>query len=103
MELSKNADAYTIAKFNKVNELQSFEEAYNQPDKAQRDKWRNTIQKEFYDIKKRGVWEIIKKKGIPADCRCVKRKWIFKIKRNVIAKIIFVKSVENDADIFTKN
>ncbi len=40
MELSKIADVHTIAKSNKVNEdeLQSFEEAYNHPDKAQRDK-----------------------------------------------------------------
>ncbi|KAL7460372.1 hypothetical protein ACHAXS_000826 [Conticribra weissflogii] len=86
MELSKIADAYTIAKSNKANEEepQSFEEAYYHPDKAQREKWRNAIKKEFHDMNKRGVWKIIKKSEIPANRRCVKCKWIFKIKRNGI-------------------
>jgi len=43
MELSKIADAYTIAKSNKANEEepQSFEEAYYHPDKALRECERN--------------------------------------------------------------
>jgi len=86
MELSKIADAHTIAKSNKVTEEepQSFEEAFNHPDKAQRDKWRAAIKKEFNDMNKRGVWRIIKRSKILGDCRCVKCKWIFKIKRNGI-------------------
>ncbi|KAL7460169.1 hypothetical protein ACHAXS_000631, partial [Conticribra weissflogii] len=86
LELSEIADTHSIAKSNKVNEdePQSFEEAYNHPDKAQREKWRNAIKKEFHDMNKRGVWKIIKKSKIPADHRCVKCRWIFEIKRNGI-------------------
>ncbi len=84
LELSEIADTHSIAKSNKVNEdePQSFEEAYNHPDKAQREKWRNAIKRDFHDINKRGDWRIIKKSKIPADRRCVKFKWIFKIKIN---------------------
>jgi hypothetical protein len=33
---------------------------------------------------KRGVWEIIDEKNIPINCRYIKNKWIFKVKRNGI-------------------
>jgi hypothetical protein len=35
-------------------------------------------------MEKRGVWEIIDDKIIPINCRCIKNKWIFKVKRNGI-------------------
>jgi hypothetical protein len=35
-------------------------------------------------MEKRGVWEIIDEKNIPMNCRCIKNKWIFKVKRNGI-------------------
>jgi hypothetical protein len=31
---------------------------------------------------KRGVWEIIDEKDVPNDRRCIKNKWIFKMKKN---------------------
>jgi hypothetical protein len=31
---------------------------------------------------KRGVWEVIDEKDVPNDQRCIKNKWIFKVKRN---------------------
>jgi hypothetical protein len=40
-------------------------------------KWENAINKGLKEMEKRGVWEII-------DCRCIKNKWIFKVKRNGI-------------------
>jgi hypothetical protein len=33
---------------------------------------------------KRGIWEVIDEKDIPIDCRCIKKKRIFKVKRNGI-------------------
>jgi hypothetical protein len=35
-------------------------------------------------MEKRDVWEIINQKDIPIDYRCIKKKWIFKVKRNGI-------------------
>jgi hypothetical protein len=32
-------------------------------------------------MEKRGVWEIIDEKNIPINRRCIKNKWIFKVKR----------------------
>jgi hypothetical protein len=42
------------------------------------------IDKELKEIEKRGVWEIIYEKNIPINRRCIKNKWIFKVKRNGI-------------------
>ena len=45
-------------------------------------KWREVIGKEFHDINKCCVWQKIKRSQIPSDQRCVKSKWVFKIKCN---------------------
>ena len=60
----------------------TFREAWDHPDETKRQKWREAICKEFGDIIKRGVWRKINKSQMPTRRRCVKRKWIFKIKRN---------------------
>ena len=66
-------------------EPNSFQEAWNHHDKKQRVKWREAIRKEFHDmIYKQQVWRKIKKWDIPPDRRCVKSKWVFKIKRNEV-------------------
>jgi hypothetical protein len=59
-----------------------FEQAWNHPNPKDRAKWREAINKEFNDMKKRGVWEIIRRREMPSDRRCVKSKWVFKIKRD---------------------
>ena len=100
-------------------EPKTFKEAWNHPDPMQRVKWREAIRKEFRDMVKRKVWRRVKKSSIPSNRRCVKSKWVFKIKRNGVfrarlvacgysqipgvLKIIFVKSADNDSDITTKN
>jgi hypothetical protein len=100
-------------------EPKTFKEAWNHPDPMQRVKWREAIRKEFRDMVKRKVWRRVKKSSIPSNRRCVKSKWVFKIKRNGVfrarlvacgysqipgvLKIIFVKSADNDSDIMTKN
>ena len=59
-----------------------FDEAWNHPDPVQREKWRETIRKEFHDMNKRHVWRLINRRDIPPNRRCVKCKWVFNIKRN---------------------
>jgi hypothetical protein len=59
-----------------------FEQAWNHPDPNQRTKWREAIQKEFNDMNKRKVWDVIPRQQMPSDRRCVKSKWVFKIKRD---------------------
>jgi hypothetical protein len=65
-------------------EPKTFKKAWNHPDPTQRAKWREAIQKEFCDMIKCKVWRKVKKSSIsiPSNRRCVKSKWVFKIKRN---------------------
>jgi hypothetical protein len=37
-------------------------------------------------MEKKGVWEIIDEKDIPINHRCIKSKWIFKVKRNGVSE-----------------
>ena len=64
------------------DEPTKFKEAWNHEDKFQQDKWREAITKEFKDMNRRKVWKKMKRRDIPEGRRCVKQKWIFKIKRN---------------------
>ena len=63
-------------------EPKSYEEAWYHNDPKQRAKWRAAITKEFGDMAKRVVWTVIERKAMPVGRRCVKCKWVFKIKRN---------------------
>ena len=63
-------------------EPKTFEEAWNHPDPVQRARWRQAILKEFGDMKSRKVWKVMKRKDMPKNRRCVKCKWVFKIKRD---------------------
>ena len=67
-----------------TEEPTSFEEAWNCQDPVNCDKWRDAIKKEFNDMDTKNVWDIISKEEIPEERRCIKCKWIFKIKRNGI-------------------
>jgi Reverse transcriptase (RNA-dependent DNA polymerase) len=62
----------------------TFEQAWNHQDPKVRERWREAINKEFDEMSKKEVWEIIKKENIPKNRRTVKCKWIFKIKQNGI-------------------
>ena len=64
------------------DEPENFREAWDHPDPMQRTKWRDAIRKELGDMNKRGVWRKIKRCDVPKDRRCVKCKWVFKVKRN---------------------
>ena len=60
----------------------SFWDAWNHPDPEQRKRWREAICKEYGDMKTRVVWEVKQKSKMPKGRRCVKCKWVFKIKRD---------------------
>ncbi len=61
-ELSQIVDDQTIANMIHVieEETQYFEEAYNHPNKIQREKWRTAIEKVLHEMNKWGVWNILK-------------------------------------------
>jgi Reverse transcriptase (RNA-dependent DNA polymerase) len=66
-----------------INEEPStFNQAWNHEDPKVKENWRAAINKEFDEMNKKKVWEIIKKEDIPKNRRTIKCKWIFKIKRN---------------------
>ena len=63
-------------------EPKTFQDAYHHPDPLQREKWRTAIKKEFADMHNRNVWRNFKRRDMPANRRCVKNKWVLKIKRD---------------------
>jgi Reverse transcriptase (RNA-dependent DNA polymerase) len=79
-------DQVNVAMFSSASGFQeepkTFDEAWNHQDSVMREKWRNAINKEFEEMNKKQVWEVIKKVDIPQNRRTIKCKWIFKIKRN---------------------
>jgi hypothetical protein len=64
----------------------TYEEAINSEQKEEQIKWKNAINKDVKEMVKRGVWKIIDEKNIPINCRYIKIKWIFKVKRNGILR-----------------
>jgi hypothetical protein len=68
--------------YEKLIEPKKYKEAWDHPDPFQRNKWREAIRKEFGDMEQRKVFKKIKRSNIPKGRRCVKHKWVFKVKRN---------------------
>ena len=64
------------------DEPTTFREAWDHPDPIQREKWRAAIRLEFTNMNRRQVWRTIKRSDMPRGRRCVKHKWVFKIKRD---------------------
>ena len=60
----------------------SSEGPWHHPDENERRLWREAIKAEFRSMIKRGVWRKVKRSTIPNGKRCVKCKWVFKIKRD---------------------
>jgi len=60
----------------------TFREAYDHPDPEKREKWRQAIKKEFRDMQHHGVWKKVRHATVPQNQRCIKCKWVFKIKRD---------------------
>jgi hypothetical protein len=62
----------------------TFSQALNHEDPKVRENWLSAINKDFDDMNKQKVWEIIKKEDIPKNLRTIKCKCVFKIKRNCV-------------------
>jgi len=60
----------------------TFRQAWDHDNPEHRDKWRAAIHKEFTDMTRRNVWRVIDRNSMPNGRRCVKHKWVFKIKRD---------------------
>jgi len=60
----------------------TFQEAYNHPVPAFRERFREAIRKELRNMLARGVWRKIKRSDVPNGRRLVKHKWVFDIKRS---------------------
>ena len=45
----------------------TFDEAWNHPDPIERQLWKEAIEKEFGDMKKRNAWKIISKEKVPLN------------------------------------
>ena len=45
-------------------------------------KWREAIRKEFRAQINKGVYRKVKRRDVPNNKRCIKCKWVFKIKVN---------------------
>ena len=65
-----------------INEPTIFQEAWDHPDKNKCEAWRTAIKKEFSDMIKQGVWELINKTSIPAERSLIGNKWVIKQKKN---------------------
>jgi hypothetical protein len=68
--------------YDEIVEPKSYNEAWNHQESKQQVKWRKAIAKEFNDMVTRKVWKKMKRQDIPSGRRCVKTKWVMKIKRN---------------------
>jgi hypothetical protein len=60
----------------------TFREAWDHPNPYKRAKWQEAIQKEFKGMTPRGVCRKMKRSKISVECRCIKSKWVFNVKRN---------------------
>ena len=49
------------------DEPRTFQEAWDHSDMIKREKWRAAIQKEFNDMNRHGVWNIVKRKDVPPN------------------------------------
>ena len=70
-----------------TEEPKTFVKAWNHPNANSHAKWREVIKKEFADMIKQQVWHKTSKSLMPPNQRCVKNKWVFKIKCNSVYQV----------------
>ena len=67
----------------KVNEPESFAEAWFNPDPGERQGWREAIEKELTDMQvKHKIWEKMSIQDIPENRKLIGSKWVFKKKKS---------------------
>lgn len=78
-----NPDSIAETSYKDVYDIPTnFNNAWNHNDKWQRSRWRIAINNELDKMKQYSVWQVVPRKTIPPNRRCVKHKWVFDIKRN---------------------
>jgi len=60
----------------------NFHEAWYHQNPEKRQNWRVAICKEFKDMIRRGVWDVVKRSSIPEGRRLIGSKWVFKEERD---------------------
>ena len=68
-------------------ELTTFAKAWNHPNVNFHAKWQEVIKKEFADMNKQEIWHKTIKNLMPPNQRCLKNKWVFKIKCNGVYQV----------------
>ena len=69
-----------VTKTGQNNEPRNFQEAWYHQNSEKRQNWRVAIRKEFKDMIRRGVWDVVEKSSIPEGRRLIGSKWVFKEK-----------------------
>ena len=64
------------------DEPRNFQEAWYHQHTEKRQSWRVAIRKEFKDMIRRGVWDVVERSSIPEGRRLIGSKWVFKEKRD---------------------
>jgi len=67
---------------NKNDVPRNFQEAWYHQNLEERQNWRVAIRKEYKDMIRRGVWDVVERNSIPEGRRLIVSKWVFKEKRD---------------------
>ena len=78
--------AFVTSSMSDPEEPQSFQEALWDPDFISREKWREAICLEFKKMLDMGEWRHVKRNDHPNDRRLVGCRWVFKVKRRLVAR-----------------
>ncbi len=76
--IDNNCDEFALAV---DGEPQSWQEAMERPDA---EKWRLAAEAEFQSLQRNDTWDLVK---LPAGCKAVTSKWVFRLKRDAEGKI----------------
>ena len=71
-------------------EPKTFTKAWNHPNAKSQAKWLEAIKKEFADMNKQQVWCKTSKSLMPPNHRCMKNKWVLKIKCNGVYQVCHI-------------
>ena len=74
--------AFVTSTMSDLDEPQSFQEAWWNPDLISSDEWREAICLEFKKMLDVDVWRHVKRNDCPNDRRLVRCRWVIKVKRN---------------------
>ena len=64
------------------DEPRNFQEVWYHQNTEKRQNWRVAIRKEFKDMIRRGVWDVVERSSIPEGRRLIGSKWVYKEKRD---------------------